>query len=87
VTASKGTYKWKVSAPCATSFLGSFSVTDLSSGFGGGKTLATKFSGSAPTSRLWNHRYSGTLTGTASNVWGPCAFTGPNNTLYTYQGG
>lgn len=87
MTASSGVYYWTVKAPCAYSFVGSFSITDLSSGLSGGWASATGFSGSAPTSRLWNHRYSGTLTGTASNFWGPCAWTGPNNTLYTYQGG
>jgi hypothetical protein len=87
VTASKGTYYWKVDAPCATDFLGKFDVTDLSNGFGGGSTPATGLSGEAPTSRLWNHRYSGTLSGAAINpIIGPCAVTGPNNTLYKYQG-
>lgn len=87
VTTSKGSYYWKVTAPCATNFLGSFSITDLTSGLGGGSTLAIGFSGSAPTSKLYNHRYSGTLSGNASNpIVGNCATTGPNNTIYQYKG-
>ncbi|WP_214467098.1 hypothetical protein [Microbacterium flavescens] len=86
VNASNGVYYWFVSAPCATSFFGSFSITDLTTGLFGGGNPAVGFSGSAPTSKLNGHRYSGTLSGSASNIWGvPCAVTGPNNTLYTYR--
>ncbi|HEY0260235.1 MAG TPA: hypothetical protein VGC18_10325 [Lacisediminihabitans sp.] len=86
VTASAGVYHWSIDMHVpATEFIGSFYVTDLTSGFGGGAALATGFSGSAPTSKLHNHRYSGTLTGTASFLGIPVSTTGPNNTLYTYN--
>lgn len=90
VTATGGYYYWAVNAPCAEgfggSFIGTFSTTDLTSGFGGGSEIASGFSGRASTSRLYGHRYSGTLSGAASNFWGQCAWTGPNNTIYKYLG-
>lgn len=87
VTPSHGIYYWKVEAPCATSFLGTFSITDLTSGLGGGGVPATGFSGSAPTSKLYNHRYAGNLSGSASNPFiGTCAWTGPNSAIHIYRG-
>ncbi|GAA5203337.1 MULTISPECIES: hypothetical protein [Microbacterium] len=86
VTASHGVYYWTIATPCVGNVLGSFSITDLTSGLSGGFALANDFSGSATTSKLMNHRYSGTLNATVSNFWGPCAYTMPNNTLYTYKG-
>lgn len=86
VTAANGVFHWEVAMHIpATSFAGSFSITDLSTGFGGGSTPATAFSGNAPTSKLRGHRYSGTLTGQAFLLGVPVATTGPNNTSYTYK--
>lgn len=84
VTASNGVYRWKVLASCATGFDGNFAITDLSSGFSGGFAPAFGLSGAVPTSKLKGHRYSGTLSGVAFNGLIPCAWTGPNNTLYQY---
>lgn len=85
VTAAGGVYQWSVAmAIPATSFLGAFYVTDLTSGFSNGSVPATKFYGSASTSRLYGHRYSGTLIGKAYFLGVPVSTTGPNNTLYTY---
>ncbi|MFC3296715.1 hypothetical protein [Clavibacter michiganensis] len=84
VTANRGVYHYAVdmSVP-ATNFAGRFSVTDLTSGFGGGSTPVLFFEGDVPTSRLTGHLYSGTLTGEAFFAGVPVATTGPNNTLYT----
>jgi hypothetical protein len=84
VTANRGVYHHAVdmSVP-ATNFVGKFSVTDLTSGFGGGSTPALLFEGDVPTSRLTGHLHSGTLTGEAFFAGLPVATTGPNNTLYT----
>jgi len=68
----------------ATSFVGFFGVTDLTSGLSGGLTPEGAFTGSAPTSRLYGHRYSGNLSGEAFFMGAPVASTMPNNTLYTY---
>lgn len=84
VTASNGVYHWKVLAPCATGFDGTFAITDLTSGFSGGFAPAFGLSGSTATSKLKGHRYSGTLSGVTFNGLIPCAWTGPNNTLYKY---
>lgn len=85
VTASGGVYHWSVEMHIpATNFLGAFYITDLTSGFSGGRNAATSFSGSAPTSKLHLHRYSATLTGQASFLGVIVSTTGPNNTLYTY---
>lgn len=86
VTAQGGSYYWSIATPCVGNGLGTFHVTDLTSGMNGGFTPAYGYSGSAPTSRLRNHRYSGTLDLTITNFWGTCAYTGPNATLYTYTG-
>lgn len=84
VTASNGVYHWKVLASCATGFDGTFAITDLTSGFSGGFAPAFGLSGSVTTSKLKGHRYSGTLSGVAFNGLIPCAWTGPNNTIYQY---
>lgn len=85
VTASAGVYHWNVKMTCpATGFIGQFHITDLSSGLGGGFTPVFAFAGSATTSKLHNHRYSGTLTGTADFAGVIVAHVVPNNTLYTY---
>ncbi|QNA91639.1 MULTISPECIES: hypothetical protein [unclassified Microbacterium] len=85
VTASAGTYSWGINMTCpATGFIGQFHITDLSSGLGGGFTPVFAFSGTAPTSKLHNHRYSGTLTGTADLAGVIVAHVVPNATLYTY---
>ncbi|QNE46144.1 hypothetical protein F1C58_03945 [Glaciihabitans sp. INWT7] len=85
VTASGGVYYWSVAmAIPATSFLGDFSITDTTSGFSGGRVLATSFSGSAPTSKLRGHRYIGSLAGKAFFLGVPVSTTGPNNTVYKY---
>lgn len=86
VTAANGSFHWEVEMHIpATSFAGSFSITDLNSGFGGGSVPATAFSGDAPTSKLRGHRYVGTLTGQAFFLGAPVSTTGPNNTSYTYN--
>ena len=84
VTASNGVYRWHVIASCATYFEGKFSITDLTSGLSGGFSTAIGLSGSVATSKLKGHRYSGTLSGVAFNFLVPCAWTGPNNTIYKY---
>lgn len=85
VTASGGVYHWSIAMHIpATTFVGAFHVTDLTSGFGGGSVPAFTFSGSDPTSKLHGHRYSGTIGGEALFLGVPVATTGPNNTLYTY---
>ncbi|WP_213815579.1 hypothetical protein [Glaciihabitans sp. dw_435] len=87
VTATAGVYHWSIAMHIpVTNFVGAFSITDLTSGLSGGSVLATSFSGSAPTSKLRGHRYSGTIAGTAFLLSVPVATTGPNNTLYTYTG-
>jgi hypothetical protein len=85
VTASAGVYHYAIamSVP-ATNFIGAFSVTDLTSGFSGGIVPELVFAGDIPTSKLRNHRYSGTLTGMAYFVGVPVSTTGPNATLYQY---
>ena len=84
VTADRGVYHHAVdmSVP-ATNSVGKFSVTDLTSGFGGGSTPALLFEGDVPTSRLTGHLHSGTLTGEAFFAGLPVATTGPDNTLCT----
>lgn len=87
VTGSGGSFHYSISMSIpATSFTGSFSVTDVSHGLSGGTTIVSGFSGSVPTSRLRGHRYSGALTGTAFLVGVPVATVVPNYTLYTYTG-
>lgn len=85
VTASAGVYHYSIAMSIpATTFVGFFGVADLTSGFSGGLTPEGAFSGSAPTSRLHGHRYSGNLSGTAFFLGVSVATTVPNNTLYTY---
>ncbi|WP_130177514.1 hypothetical protein [Cryobacterium sp. SO1] len=85
ITTVGGVYYWNVKMTIpVTSFLGTFSITDLTSGFSGGSVVATSFSGSAPTSKLRGHRYSGTLSGKAFFAGVPVSTTGPNNTIYQY---
>lgn len=85
VTASAGVFHWKVNMTCpATSFAGTFSISDRNSGFSGGLVPASAFSGSASTSRLHGHTYSGTLNGTAFLLGVPVAHTIANNTAYKY---
>ncbi|WHE35066.1 hypothetical protein [Microbacterium sp. BDGP8] len=85
VTGSGGSFHYSIAMSIpATSFTGSFSVTDVSHGLSGGTTIVSGFSGSVPTSRLRGHRYSGVLTGTAFLVGVPVATVVPNYTLYTY---
>ncbi len=76
-------YSIAMSIP-ATTFAGAFSITDLTSGLSGGSAAVSGFSGSVTTSKLRNHRYSVTLTGTAFLLGAPVAGTVPNNTLYHY---
>jgi hypothetical protein len=86
VTASAGVYHWGIEMHIpVTSFVGAFHITDLTSGLSGGATPALAFSGSAPTSKLHGHKYSGTITGTAFLLGVAVAKTFPNNTTYTYK--
>lgn len=86
VTASAGVYHWGIEMHIpVTSFAGVFHITDLTSGLSGGGNIATAFSGSAPTSKLHGHRYSGTITGVAYLLGVAVAKTFPNNTSYTYK--
>lgn len=85
VTASSGVFYWKINMTCpATSFAGTFSISDRNSGFSGGLVPASAFSGSASTSRYHGHTYSGTLNGTAFLLGVPVAHTVANNTAYKY---
>lgn len=87
VTASAGVYHYGIAMTCpATFFAGNFSITDLTSGLGGGSSVVYGFSGSVTTSKLRGHRYSGTLTGNATLAGMWVASPGPNNTIYQYNG-
>lgn len=66
-----------------TGFVGSFSVTDVTSGLSGGSTPVAGFSGSVPTSNLRGHVYAGSLTGTAFFLATPISSTVPNDTTFT----
>lgn len=81
VTVSNGVYRWHGIASCASCFEGKFSITDLTSGLSGGFSTAIALSRPVATTKLKEHRYSGTLSGVASNFLVPCAWTGPNNTI------
>ncbi len=86
VTASKGQYHYNIAMTCpANEFRGAFSITDLTSGFGGGSATVSGFSGTVTTSKLRNHRYSGTLTGASYFLGVQTSVTGPNNTIYVYN--
>jgi hypothetical protein len=76
---SKGTvyYSIKLDIP-ATSFTGLMHITDLTSGFGGGYTPVSGFSGSVPTSNISGHKYSASLSGIAYLGPVPVAKTGNN---------
>ncbi|KHK96059.1 hypothetical protein LK09_17095 [Microbacterium mangrovi] len=85
VSASAGVFHWSITMTCpATTFSGSFSIIDTNNGQSGGLVSTTRFSGSAPTSRLHGHRYLGTLSGQALLLGVPVAATMPNNTSYKY---
>ncbi len=85
VTASAGVFHYSIAMSIpATTFAGFFGVTDLTSGLSGGLTPESTFSGSAPTSKLHGHTYSGNLSGEAFFAGIPVATTAPNNTLYRY---
>ncbi|WP_412875704.1 hypothetical protein ACL00Q_04260 [Curtobacterium flaccumfaciens pv. flaccumfaciens] len=86
VTAAKGVFHYEVYMKVpATSFTGAFQITDRTSGISGGRDLKFSFSGSTPTSKLKNHLYAGTLTGTAYLAGVPIANTVPNSTQYKYS--
>ena len=86
VTAAKGVFHYEVYMKVpATSFQGAFHITDRTSGISGGQDLKFSFSGNTPTSKLKNHLYAGTLTGTAFFAGVPVAKTVPNSTQYKYS--
>lgn len=74
---NKVEYKISMSRP-ATSFTGTMSITNLTSGLSDGRTSVTTFSGSVPYSARYNNRYSATLTGTAFFFGDPVANVVPN---------
>jgi len=86
VTASKGVYHYSIAMHVpATNFVGSFQITDLTSGLSGGRVLELVFAGNVPTSKLRGHRYVGHLEGEADFAGLPVSVVGPNATLYTYK--
>ncbi|QIM17878.1 hypothetical protein G7066_02800 [Leucobacter coleopterorum] len=83
VTGAKGKFTYGIAmAIPATSFVGVFSVTNLTNGQSGGAAPVWGFSGTVGTSNLKGHRYSGSLSGTADLLGVPVAHTMPNYTVF-----
>lgn len=83
VTGSNGTFRYGIAMSIpVTTFVGVFTVTDVSHGGSGGRTPVVAFSGSIPTSNLRGHTYSGSLEGTAFLLGAAVAKTMTNYTTF-----
>ncbi|MEN2739123.1 hypothetical protein ABCS02_15140 [Microbacterium sp. X-17] len=83
VTGSNGAFRYGIAMSIpVTTFVGVFTVTDISHGGSGGRTPVLGFSGSVPTSNLRGHTYSGVLEGTAFLLGAAAAKTMPNYTTF-----
>ena len=84
VTGSGGAFRYSIAMSIpVTTFVGVFTVSDLTNGQSGGRTPVFAFAGSVPTSNLRGHQYSGVLEGTAFFLGAAVAKTMPNNTRFT----
>ncbi|CAM5524564.1 hypothetical protein [Leifsonia shinshuensis] len=83
VTGSNGAFRYGIAMSIpVTTFVGVFTVTDISHGGSGGRSPVVGFSGSVPTSNLRGHTYSGVLEGTAFLLGAAVAKTMPNYTTF-----